>query len=232
MPRMMRYLYYGLGGFCLVLFLVVVFELTASLPHVDPEAVARREAGASAGAQPTEEEAAGLIAVIESAPLFSAERHPPEAPPAESEAEPPPEVKTAPELRGRLAGVTLGPDEEKHAVFARPGEKPTVVQEGDEIDGWTVSSIEPGQVVLSSSFGEKVIKPTPAVAGEGVTIDTSNLPHRAPTPPIPQPPRPVVPGTAAFPNMGNPANPVPNLVRPQPPQVPRGLPAPARRSQK
>jgi hypothetical protein len=83
-------------------------------------------------------------------PLFTPGRRPPE----EKVEKPEP-----PQLQGRLAGVMLRPDV-RIALFTRPGGKPISVKEGDVIDGWTASKIEAGRVVLTSAFGEQVVKPT------------------------------------------------------------------------
>ncbi len=54
----------------------------------------------------------------------------------------------------------------REALFSRPNARPVTVREGDVIDGWTVEKIEEDQVVLTSAFGEQVVKPTGGAAGE------------------------------------------------------------------
>jgi hypothetical protein len=223
--------YLLVAGLSLGLSIVVGAGLDFSAPAAgaatgDPPSVATP----SIADLPTEAETDALIAAIHDRPLFAPGRRPP-APPVEEKADAEPAVKTPPELRGRLAGVTLGLQDGRRAVFARMGEKPTVVKEGDEIDGWTVSSIEATQVVLTSSFGEKIVKPTPALAGEGAQPEMP-MPQRRPgIQGIPQPQmgRPGQPGVPNFPNIGNVPN--PNLIR-QPQAMPgrRGVGAAARRS--
>ncbi len=183
-------------------------------PAAAPEAQPAPSQATPEAAAPTADQAAetvldALISAIRERPLFSADRHPPAPPPEQRTVEAPPPPKTPPVLVGRLAGMTLGPDDRKSAVFARPGEKPTVVKEGDEIDGWTVSSIEASRVVLSSAFGEKIVQPTPSVAGEGA-LPEALQPRKAPVP-AQQPARP---GSPQMPNFGNPAFPNPQMARP------------------
>jgi type II secretory pathway component PulC len=91
-----------------------------------------------------------LVAEILKRPLFSQGRQPPQ--PKIVKAEPP-------KLQGRLAGVVLRSDL-REALFTRPGGRPVSVKEGEIIDGWTISRVEAGQVVLTSAFGEKIVKPT------------------------------------------------------------------------
>ena len=108
------------------------------------------DAGQAAG------KADSLVAEILKRPLFTPGRQPPEAKVVKAE---------PPQLQGRLAGVMLRPDL-RIALFTRPGGKPVSVKEGDVIDGWTTAKIEPGRVVLTSSFGEQVVKPTNGSAEE------------------------------------------------------------------
>lgn len=97
-----------------------------------------------------------LVAEIIKRPLFTQGRQPPQ--PKIVKAEPP-------KLQGRLAGVMLRPDL-RVATFTRPGGRPISVKEGDTIDGWTTAKIEAGQVVLTSAFGEQIVKPTNGTADE------------------------------------------------------------------
>jgi hypothetical protein len=103
-------------------------------------------------------DADGLVVKILARPLFTAGRRPPQAPVA-----PPPPQPTAPELKARLAGMLVGPDQ-REALFARDGGGVVAVKEQQEIDGWTVTTIDIDKVVVSSSFGEKVLQPTPGTA--------------------------------------------------------------------
>jgi type II secretory pathway component PulC len=98
----------------------------------------------------SEKKADLLVAEILKRPLFTEGRQPPR--PRIVKAEPP-------KLQGRLAGVMLRSDL-REALFTRPGGRPVAVKEGQVIDGWTTSRIEAGQVVLTSSFGEQIVKLT------------------------------------------------------------------------
>ena len=107
--------------------------------------------------QAAQDKADGLVAEILKRPLFTPGRQPPQAKVVKAE---------PPQLQGRLAGVMLRPDL-RIALFTRPGGgRPVSVKEGDVIDGWTASKIETGRVVLTSSFGEQVVKPTNGSAEE------------------------------------------------------------------
>jgi hypothetical protein len=216
-----RTLYLALGGVCVALLLLIIAELVGSGSGVDaPPSEAAATAEAIAGGQPQENEIDTQVAAIQERPLFTPGRHPPAPPVEDKPVDVQPEVKAPPELKGRLAGVTLGPDDAKFAVFARMGEKPVVVKEGDEIDGWKVATIEASRVVLTSSFGEKVVQPTAGLAGEGAAPEIpaarrgSNQAGVVPQPP-PQMIRPPQPGVPGFPNPRVPPNApgaVPNFV--------------------
>jgi len=110
-----------------------------------------------------------MVAEILKRPLFTPGRQPPEAKVVKAE---------PPQLQGRLAGVMLRPDL-RIALFTRPGGKPVSVKEGDVIDGWTTARIEPGRVVLTSSFGEQVVKPTNGSAEE---VTPGHRPVKKPAP--------------------------------------------------
>ena len=97
-----------------------------------------------------------LVAEILKRPLFTRGRQPPEVKVVKVE---------PPKLQGRLAGVMLRPDG-RVALFTRPGGRPISVKEGDVIDGWTTAKIEAGRVLLTSSFGEQIVKPTNGSAEE------------------------------------------------------------------
>ena len=95
-----------------------------------------------------------LIAEILERPLFSPSRQPAEAAPEQVS-----ETPTAqPKMPGRLEGVSIRP-EAREALFEREGANPIAVKEGQEIDGWTVASIRPDQVLLKSVAGEQIVKP-------------------------------------------------------------------------
>jgi general secretion pathway protein N len=195
-----------LGGLCLCLSGIIAAELTLTVSRVAASpnyAAVGAAAQAATPAPPVDADA--LVAEILDRPLFSPDRHPPAPPPA-----PEAEAKTPPELNGRLAGVMIRPND-REALFARDGEKPITVKEGDTIDGWTVSTIEADRVVLTSEFGEKVVQPTMGERGEGVAPKPPRPANRPA--PVPQPQRvntagppggqpPVPPGAMAIRNGG------------------------------
>ena len=102
------------------------------------------------GGQAADDRADRMVAEILKRPLFTQGRQPPETKIVKAE---------PPKLQGRLAGVVLRPDL-REALFTRPGGRPVSVKEGEVIDGWTTAKIEAGQVVLTSSFGEQIVKLT------------------------------------------------------------------------
>jgi hypothetical protein len=91
-----------------------------------------------------------MVAEILKRPLFTPGRQPPQVKIVKAE---------PPKLQGRLAGVVLRPDL-REALFTRPGGRPISVKEGEVIDGWTTAKIEASQVVLTSSFGQQIVKLT------------------------------------------------------------------------
>jgi general secretion pathway protein N len=225
MPKIIRIPRILAASLCLDLLIGApdIFASPADQPAAPPLATAAPAPGSDVDA---------LISTIQDRPLFTAGRHPPAPPVQESDVPAQPVVKAPPEVRGRLAGVTLGPDDQRWAVFARQGDKPAVVKEGEEIDGWTVSAIEPSRVVLKSEFGEKVMMPTPSVAGEGALPAVLQQAARRQMPVPSQPPQLYRPGAPGFPNIGNVPNPVPSFVRPPPVAAQRPAGVVQRRSQR
>jgi hypothetical protein len=124
-----------------------------------------------------------LVAELLKRPLFTPGREPPR-----------PKVVVAqpPVLQGRLAGVMLRPDA-RIASFTRPGGRPVSIREGQVIDGWTASKIEEGRVVLTSSFGQQIVKPTNASAEE---VTPGKRPVKKPAPNKNQPAKPGAPKQA------------------------------------
>lgn len=120
------------------------------------------------------EKADRMAAEILERPLFTPGRQPPEVKIVQAE---------PPKLQGRLAGVMLRSDG-REALFTRPGGRPLAVKEGEVIDGWTLSRIETGRVVLTSAFGEQVVTPTHGSAEE---ITPGQRPVKRNTPTKPQP---------------------------------------------
>jgi hypothetical protein len=142
-----------------------------------------------------------LIGEILERPLFSPSRQAVEAaPPGEETGQP----KEPPKLPRRLAGLSIRP-EAREALFERDGEKPVVVKEGQEIDGWVVSLIQPDRVVLNSASDQEIVKPVSAAGIRRPQIQAINRkpgaqPAKNPNPPAgaailvrpPVPPQPPV----------------------------------------
>jgi hypothetical protein len=127
--------------------------------------------------QPAGEKADRLVAQILKRPLFTPDRKPPEVKVVKAE---------PPQLQGRLAGVMMRSDQ-RIALFTRPGGRPVSVKEGEVIDGWTASKIETGQVTLTSSFGEKLVKLTNGTPEE---VTPGHRPVKKVTPTKNQPAKP------------------------------------------
>jgi hypothetical protein len=152
MTNILRFL---LVGACIVLGAVIVSEwivaapglyadhsrIDAQAPHIERRAAAKADQ---------------LVAEILARPLFTQGREPPQV------NAPKPEP---PRLEARLAGVSLRPNA-KEAMFMRPGGKAVSVKEGQVIDGWMVSDIATDRVILTCSFGEQIVHPTPGAPGE------------------------------------------------------------------
>ncbi len=105
------------------------------------------------------ENAAPWVATILARPLFSPTRR---SPAAEAGS-----VKAVAEMP-RLAGVLVS-EAGSEAIFARPGQKPTVVRAGDRIGPYLVTSISAGEVSLAGPTGPVTIHPAFASAAEQPT---------------------------------------------------------------
>ncbi len=93
----------------------------------------------------------GVAVTLQGRPLFSPSRRPPAAAPVTAEA--------AADGLPRLAGVIVGPSG-RHAIFVDSTGHPRVGTEGSSIGGFTVRAIAPGEVTVSSSAGERVLRPS------------------------------------------------------------------------
>ena len=96
-----------------------------------------------------------LVSKILARPLFNPSRQPVQEG-LDQIAEAP---KYPPKMPGRLQGVTIRP-QVREALFEREGQKPIAVNEGQEIEGWTVVSIRADSVLLKSSAGDQIVKPS------------------------------------------------------------------------
>ena len=104
-----------------------------------------------AAAPPSEEDRQGLVDGILARPLFATARRPADAPAAGP--------ASAPASLPRLAGVLVHGGS-RSAIFAATGNgRPAVVGEGGRVGGYTVQSIEAGQVTISGPSGAQVLRP-------------------------------------------------------------------------
>jgi len=149
MTKRLRILLLGAG-------LAAIVAAGALFGHLGRKPAPVPFAGLQEKKEQASEKADRLVAEILKRPLFTEGRRPPQ--PKIVKAEPP-------RLQGRLAGVMLRPNS-RIALFTRPGGRPVSIKEGDIIDGWTAAKIEEGQVVLTSSFGQQIVKPTNGGAEE------------------------------------------------------------------
>lgn len=199
MSGVQRYLRLLLGSLTAALGAIVVLELVElALPEaaaISPRASDANPSAPAEAAPASEPDLDALVRLILARPLFAPGRRPPAPPPVTNADNDKEEVKP-PDLEGRLAGTVITPDR-REALFAREGERPLAVTEGEAVDGWTVRTIEPDRVVLMSDFGEKIIEPAPGVRGEGVVptppkktaaaqVKRANAPTRT-APPLPRP---------------------------------------------
>ncbi len=139
-------------------------DWAARQPAID--AVPQGAAGPVAAQPP--DQYAKAVATILARPLFSPGRRPAApraAAPAAGQADGLP----------RLSGTVVG-QSERHAIFVDAAGHSRSVGEGMPIGSFTVKAIEPGQVVLTSSEGSRVLHTTyskaapPGPAGAGPAI--------------------------------------------------------------
>ena len=140
------------------LFAVFLGKGTDAAPvSVSPAAVAAKPiSGKQQESQPVESLDAIVTEILER-PLFSPSRQGVDKSSSNDVAQEPP-PPPPPQLPQRLAGMSIRP-EGRQALFENQGEKPIAVNEGQQIAGWTVASIQPDRVVLRSAAGEQIMKP-------------------------------------------------------------------------
>jgi hypothetical protein len=102
-------------------------------------------------------------------PLFSVGRRR-AAPPAIPVAE---KAESVPRLSGIVIGVS-----ERHAIFADADGHSHIVSEGMLIGSFTVTAIEPGQVILTSSKGVRVLHTTYPKAAPSDPVRTTDAAPR------------------------------------------------------
>ena len=212
-PRLLRPILAGLGFGASMVFVVAFIshgssDAAASNEPVRVEPAPVAVAKPAAAALPDSD---ALIGEILERPVFSPSRQAVDAtPPAEDVEEP----KAPPKMPGRLAGLSIRP-EAREALFEREGEKPVAVKEGQEIDGWVVSSIQSDHVVLRSASGEQILKPTDAENIRRPQVQAINRkPGAAP------PKNPNAPAAAAVAGVRPPATPQPPAPPAQAPVQP------------
>lgn len=142
---------------------------------------------------PKPEQVAGLVSTILERPLFSMNRRPTAAVPAQAGKEP------RSQATPRLAGVLVSAGA-RGAIFAQVGEKPVLAREGDRVGPYTVQSISAGQVTVIGPHGLTVLHPAfadaPESGGRGQSEVTKPAPKslldrlRAAPPPKPPVPTP------------------------------------------
>jgi hypothetical protein len=142
----------------------IAIEVTYALKGEEPTIAksTRNNARVAVRAAPSDSDA--LIAEILERPVFSPDRVPHEIEAAQEE----PEQQQPPQLQSRLAGIMVG-SQGREALFQEDGGEPVALKEGGQIDGFKVTAIRVTEVVLSSRFGEQVIKLEDGESGAAVT---------------------------------------------------------------
>lgn len=146
----------ALAGICLALAALIAGEVAFSTPDRAPSSADMAPPLAMPAIAPPVRNLDGVVAAILDRPLFTRGRRPPAPPDVLAAA-----AKKVPVLQARLAGMMIEP-KASEALFAREGGKPFAVKLHQDIDGWTVTAIEADRVVLTSAFGERILKPTAA----------------------------------------------------------------------
>jgi hypothetical protein len=166
----------GMLGFGVVAGLALLAELVAPILAISPDTL---ESSRARSERVTQKKADAMMAEILKRPLFMPGRQPPEIKVVRAE---------PPRLQSRLAGVMLQADI-REALFSRPGARPLSVKEGDMVDGWTVKDIQTDHVLLTSAFGEQVVRPTNGGAGE-VSVPARPVGKKTASMPMPAPGQP------------------------------------------
>jgi len=140
-------------GFGVVAGIVLLVELVAPILAISSDSLENSRARSE---RVTQKKADTMVAEILKRPLFTAGRQPPQIRVVRAE---------PPKLLSRLAGTMMQADLHE-ALFSRPGARSVSVTEGEVVDGWTVKDIEPDHVLLTSAFGEQIVRPTNGLAEE------------------------------------------------------------------
>lgn len=153
-------------------------------------------------APPDSSQVARWAATILARPLFNPGRRPPTAAQAAAPGTVTPGLP-------RVAGIVVTPAG-RRAIFAERGAKPLVLGEGGQVAGFTVQSIQAGQVTVRGPEGVRVLSPTfdPAAPAQAAPPATASPPPGLSIPGLPGfqlPPRP--PGVGGIPGLGAPPPP-------------------------
>jgi hypothetical protein len=136
--------------------LAVVLALESGAPDQAPDTAAALPAATPGVAGvPDQAVLTALAPRLLGRPLFSPDRRP------AARAAPAPDA-TETDLP-RLAGVIVGPAR-RSAIFADTAGHPHIAAEGASIGRFTVRAITPGQVTVTSSDGDRVLRPSYADA--------------------------------------------------------------------
>jgi hypothetical protein len=191
-----------LGLFAVLLTVEIVRTWARALPPVGvtpgaagpvqaPEPHEKGKRGGDKAAARAEQTPEALVAAVVEKDAFDPSRHPPA-----QEAQPAPERVTEPPTGVTLVGVRiLGKDREAFLTDANQGNVQRRLRAGDEIAGYTVKTIEPAGVTLTSPSGDAV--------SLLLSIDKSKPPP--PPPGVRQPGAPGVrqpPGAPGTPQLG------------------------------
>ena len=160
----------GLGG---ALALVLIWEVGRGDGDADTlTPVPQQQGAAFAPAAPAFD--AGLVSAAAATalarPVFSPTRRPFAEPDA---AAPSPPAK---EAVPRLAGIIISPSG-RRAIFADAAGHAHTATEGGQVGRFTVRAIQPGQVTVTSSEGERVLRPSFANAGPAAAPTTDSRPR-------------------------------------------------------
>jgi hypothetical protein len=148
-------------------------EPVAAAPHPKRD---KGKRGGEKGAQHADQRPEVMIATIAEKDLFDPSRHPPS-----EEAKPEPVKETGPPAGLTIVGVRIfGKDREVFVTDATQGGTQGNWQRrlrtGDQVAGYTIKSIEPTSVLLTSPSGDQVKMPLTIEKAKG-----------APAPPTPRP---------------------------------------------
>ena len=161
------------AGLSCALALVLIWELGQGNSDADAfTPVLQQQGAASAVAAPTLD--AGLVSAAAATalarPVFSPTRRPATEPNAT--VAPPPAKDAVP----RLAGIIISPSG-RRAIFADAAGHAHTATEGGQVGRFTVSAIRPGQVTVTSSEGERVLRPSFANAGPAAASTADSRPR-------------------------------------------------------